>query len=74
MPVRRPSTAFVSLRTIAEADLARLVAAARARGLDGTDWGAVRDFLWWEWAHSDAIDHSIIAEVARRLQARPPTP
>ena len=50
-----------------EAELEQIVELARQRGLDGSDKGAVRRFLWWEWAHSDALDDRETERVAARL-------
>ncbi|HEY8475670.1 MAG TPA: hypothetical protein VIN09_02240 [Chloroflexota bacterium] len=54
-------------RRLDERELAELVDAARAHGLDGQDRGALRKFLWWRWAYSDTVDHALVHELARRL-------
>jgi hypothetical protein len=50
-----------------ETELAQIVELARERGLDGSDKGAVRRFLWWECVHSDALDDRETERVAALL-------
>ena len=52
--------------TLATVDLAPLVAAARAAGLDGQDRGAVRRLVWSELG-SDAVDHDVVTALSERL-------
>jgi hypothetical protein len=40
---------------------------ARRRGLDGSDRGAVRRFLWWECVYSDALDDAVTDRVAELI-------
>jgi hypothetical protein len=39
-----------------ETELRQYAQLARRRGLDGSDRGAIRRFLWWECVYSDALD------------------
>jgi hypothetical protein len=56
--------------TVHERDLPQVVRLARGRGLDGTDKGAVRRFLWYECVYSDALDDGVTERVAALLRAR----
>ena len=54
--------------TLATVELASLIEAARAAGLDGRDRGAVRRLIWSELG-SDAVDHAVVSELSDRLVA-----
>jgi hypothetical protein len=56
--------------TLRDSELRRIVRQARQRGLDGSDRGAVRRFLWWECVYSDALDDRVTDRVADLLLAR----
>jgi trehalose utilization protein len=59
----------MALDPLTEAHIDRLVRAARSHGLDGRDLGRLREFIWWQCLHSDAVDHSVIERVAERLMS-----
>ncbi len=63
--IRKPATAM----RVADAALDDLVRAAGTLGLDGSDRGAVRRFVWAE-VGSDAVDHDVVDAVAERLARR----
>jgi hypothetical protein len=50
-----------------ETELRHFAQLARRRGLDGSDRGAVRRFLWWECVYSDALDDSATDRVVELL-------
>ncbi len=50
-----------------ETELRHFAQQARRRGLDGSDRGAIRRFLWWECVYSDALDDSVTDRVAELL-------
>ena len=50
-----------------ETELRHFAQQARRRGLDGSDRGAVRRFLWWECVYSDAVDDAAIERVVELL-------
>ena len=53
--------------TLRETELQQVVQMARRRGLDGSDRGAVRRFLWWECVYSDALDDGVTERVSLML-------
>jgi hypothetical protein len=50
-----------------ETELRHFAQQARRRGLDGSDRGAIRRFLWWECVYSDALDDSVTDRIAELL-------
>jgi hypothetical protein len=52
---------------VRETELRLFAQRARHRGLDGSDRGAIRRFLWWECVYSDALDDDATDRVAELL-------
>jgi hypothetical protein len=55
--------------TLATINLDEYVRKARGFGLDGSDRGAVRRFVW-NLCGSDAVDHAVVDAIADRLLRR----
>ena len=52
---------------LGETELELFAQQARHRGLDGSDRGAIRRFLWWECVYSDALDDAATDRIAELL-------
>ena len=56
--------------TLRETELRQFAQRARVRGLDGSDRGALRRFLWWECVYSDALDDGATDRLAELLRGQ----